>query len=76
MVSLETFLSELFESVQAIGPEFLDVATRDPLAGVLVVFGGLFVLSAVGVLGVLTLSAVVDLLRPGRSGRSHPPEAR
>ncbi|WP_229122044.1 hypothetical protein [Halapricum desulfuricans] len=76
MVSLEAFLSELLESVQAIGPEFLDVATRDPLAGVLVVFGGLFVLGAVGVLGVLTLGAVVDLLRPGRSGRSHPPGAR
>lgn len=76
MVSLETFLSELLESVQSIGPEFFDVATRDPLAGILVAFGGLFVASAVGVLGVLTLGAIVDLLRPGRSGRSHPPEAR
>jgi len=76
MVSLETFLSELFDSITAIGPEFLEVATRDPLAGVLVVFGALFVLGAVGVLGILTLGAVADLLRPGRSGRSHPPEAR
>lgn len=76
MVSLETFLSELLESVQTIGPEFLDVATRDPIAGVLVAFGGLFVLGAVGVLGALTLGAIVDLLRPGRSGRSHPPGAR
>ena len=76
MVSLETFLSELLESVQSIGPEFVDVATRDPLAGILVLFGGLFVLVAVGVLGVLTLGAVVDLVTPSRSGRTHPPGAR
>lgn len=76
MVSLEAFLTELFESITKIGPEFLDVATRDPLAGLLVLFGGLFVLVAVGVLGVLTLGAIVDLLRPSRAGRSHPPGVR
>ena len=76
MVSLKTFLTELFESITKIGPEFLDVATRDPLAGLLVIFGGLFVLTAVGVLGVLALGAIVGPVTSSRPGRSHPPEVR
>ncbi|WP_229110987.1 hypothetical protein [Halapricum desulfuricans] len=76
MVSLETFLSELLDSIGAIGPAFVDVATRDPIAAVLVLFGGLFVLAAVGVLGVLALGAIAELVTPSRPGRSHPPEAR
>ena len=67
MVSLETFVSELVESIVDIGPEFADVATRDPLAGVLVLFGGLFVFAAVAAFGGLTLGALLNVLSP--SGR-------
>ncbi|MEF8826848.1 MAG: hypothetical protein V5A34_08135 [Halapricum sp.] len=64
MVTVETFLSELLNSIADMGPEFVNVATRDPLAGVLVLFGALFVFAAVAVFGGLTLGALVDLITP------------
>lgn len=64
MVSIETFGSELIESIVDMGPKFADVATRDPLSGILVLFGGLFVFAAVAAFGGLTLGALLDLVTP------------
>lgn len=62
MVSIQTFLSELLDSAFEIGPQFADVATRDPLSAVLVAFGALFVFGAVLVMGYLTLGAIADFV--------------
>jgi len=76
MVSLETLVSELLESIVDAGPQFLDIATRDPISAVLIAFGALFVFASVGAFGVLTLGAVLDLVTPSRIGREPPREAR
>jgi|AntRauTorcE11898_2_1112593.scaffolds.fasta_scaffold17361_2 hypothetical protein len=76
MVSIGAFVSQLVDSLVEIGPKFLEVATRDPIAGVLVAFGALFVFVSVAVFGGLTLGAVVDLLTPSRTGREPRREAR
>jgi hypothetical protein len=76
MVSLEAFVSQLVDSILTVPWEFLDVATRDPIAGVLVAFGALFVFASVGAFGALTLGAVLDLLTPSRVGREPPRKAR
>ena len=76
MVSLETLLTQLVDSIADVGPEFLDVATRDPISAVLIAFGALFVFASVGAFGALTFGALVDLLTPSRVGRKPPREAR
>lgn len=76
MVSVQTFLSELFESLVDMGPKFAEVATRDPVAGVLVAFGALFVFASVGAFGYLTLGALVNVLTAPFSGRARRRGAR
>lgn len=56
--------SELVESLVRM-PELLgDIALNDPIAAVLVGLGGLIIAACVGVMGYLTLGALVELVNP------------
>ena len=65
--------ARLIQSILDAPGQFAPAATQDPISAILIVFGGLFVLAASAVFGVLTLGAVVDLILPGSSGTTHQP---
>jgi hypothetical protein len=56
--------SDLVESFVRM-PELLgDIALNDPIAAVLVGLGGLIIAACVGVMGYLSLGALVELVNP------------
>lgn len=58
MPALSTPLATLVENLTS-------VVTAEPLAAVLLAIGVVLILASVGVLGALTLGALVDLVTPG-----------
>lgn len=65
------FLSQLVDSIVEMPDLFADVAAVDPLSALLLVVGALLVGVSVGVFGVLSLGAVLNLVSPElESGRS------
>jgi Na+-transporting methylmalonyl-CoA/oxaloacetate decarboxylase gamma subunit len=73
---MASFLTQLINSIVDMPGKFVDVMLHDPISAVLVGMGAVFVGLAVLAGGVLTLSAVVEFLTPGRPDREHRPQAR
>ncbi|MFB6220984.1 MAG: hypothetical protein ABEH90_06050 [Halolamina sp.] len=55
-------LAQLLGDIPTLIEKFATVATQDPLAAVSLAMGALLVVAASGVLGYLTLGAVLELL--------------
>jgi hypothetical protein len=70
---MASVLGALLDSVLQLPGKFLAVALSDPLSALLIVIGGLLTTASVAAFGLLSLGAIVDLVRPARIGRSHPP---
>ncbi|WP_049903390.1 hypothetical protein [Halococcus agarilyticus] len=62
----------LFNNVFALANDFFEVATTDPLSAILLLFGAVFVLFAVAVLGYLAAGALVSGIMPESIGRTPP----
>jgi hypothetical protein len=64
-MSLASAAAELVQSLIEMPGRFADVAAHDPLNPVLMLFGVLFVAGSVGMLGYLTLGALVEFFIGG-----------
>lgn len=71
---MQSLFAELVDSVVAMPSEFATVVGNDPVSAVLVAVGTLLMVVSFGVLGYLTLGAVVEFLTPDLGGRA-PPQA-
>lgn len=58
------FIRQLFQSILDMPGAFSDVATADPISGVLLAVGGIITLFAVAFFGILVLGSLIDLLTP------------
>lgn len=58
------FVQELLRSLTEMPGKFIEVGLHDPVSALLLVFATLILGLSLGLFGVLTLGAVVDLLRP------------
>jgi hypothetical protein len=67
-----SLLSELFASVLEMPGIFTEVAVTNPLAGLMLALGTLFMALSLGYFAVLTLGAVAELFSPGGAGREYP----
>ena len=74
--SMQSLLTELIDSLVAFPSEIGAVATNSVVGAVLVATGTLLMLVSFGVLGYLTLGALVDLVIPDSTGRSPPRAGR
>jgi len=63
---------ELFGSTVEMVGRFAEIALQGPVPGLLLLVGAVLVLGASAVFGVLTLGAVVDLLKPDSPGVTYP----
>lgn len=63
----------LVESIIDMPAKFAPAVTQDPISALLVALGGLFVMVASAVFGILTLGAALDLILPGSDGTTHRP---
>lgn len=67
---MANFFGQLVGSVFELVDMFGAIATAGPLSAILMIVGGLVFAVSVGVFGVLTLGAVLDLFKPESLGRA------
>ena len=65
-------LAELVESMLEAPGQFVDIATHDPISALLVAVGGLIITVSVGFFAILVAGALVELVIPDSSEKSHP----
>lgn len=54
----------IIDELLSLAEYFLEAASVDPLSGFLIVFGFVLIVGVTGVLGGLTVGALIDLFRP------------
>lgn len=67
-----SLVSELIGSLLEMPGTLIEVATTNPLSGVLMAFGALFMVLSLGYFAILVLGALGNLLRPAGRGRVYP----
>lgn len=67
-----SLISDLIASALEMPNAFADVATADPVAGVMLALGGLLMALSLGYFGLLVLGVLWELVSPGAAGRSYP----
>ena len=67
-------VAELLRSILELPGEFLEVATHDPLAAVLIAIGAVLVGGPMLVGGIYVAGAFLELVSSGPRGEQHPQE--
>jgi hypothetical protein len=71
-----SLVSELITSLLEMPSILTEVATTNPLAGVMLLFGSLFMGLSLAYFGVLTLGAILSVVSPQGGGGREYPQAR
>ena len=67
-----SLLSDLIGSMLEMPGTLAEVATTNPVSGVLIAVGALFLVLSLGYFAILVLGAAVELVRPAGPGRVYP----
>lgn len=67
-----SLIADLFASLLEMPGIFSEVATTNPIAGVMLFFGTFFMALSLGYFTILVLGAAAELVSPGSGGQEYP----